>query len=132
MPIITWIEEYSTGNELIDSQHKKWIEILNQSHDQMMSFGKKDHQQIGRDILSNIIDYTRFHFDCEEKWMQEAGYKEIGHHSQLHKDFIARIERIEGDFQAGNPMLNSELIKLIENWLVHHILNEDTKINGRE
>ena len=127
MPLIQWEEAFSVGNEEIDAQHQKWIDIYNDAHDKMIAVGKKDHRRIGSETLAQMLDYARQHFEFEEAWMSEINYPDRSAHKELHWDFLKQMEQIQAQFNQGNPMLNSELIKLIENWLLDHILKEDRK-----
>lgn len=127
MPHIVWTEEFSVGNEKIDAQHKKWVDIYNDAHDKMLG-GKSNYRRIATDSLKQILEYTHYHFESEENWMREIGYEKFEDHRAIHEDFLKKVERIRQDFENNQPMLNSELIKLMENWLTYHILNEDKKI----
>ncbi len=131
MPRIIWDDNFSVGNDTIDSQHKKWINIFNKAHDRMMAPKKDEYKQIGVEALDEMLAYCRHHLASEEKWMEEISYHDIDHHRSLHKDLFAMIDRITLEIHEGRQILNSEIIKMIENWLVEHILVEDKKITSR-
>ena len=128
MPKIQWCDEYSVGNQQVDDQHKKWIEIYNTAHEKMMSADEKVFGSSGVDALQDVIDYTRYHFNSEEKLMEALGFDELAYHKNLHINFVAQIEKTMEEIKSGTLVLNSEIIKTIKNWLIHHILNEDQKI----
>ena len=128
MPEIEWSDKFSVGNEEIDNQHKKWIEIYNKAHCRMMEYDKVvDKRSIGKDALKEMIEYTRFHFDFEEKFLAKIGFIEIAEHKDHHRDFVRKLDRFALQIHEGVFILNSEIIKVIENWLVYHILSEDQK-----
>ena len=53
-----WIPEYNTGIDVIDDQHKRILDYINEIDDVSV---KTDRARI-RQILDNIIDYTQSHF----------------------------------------------------------------------
>ena len=66
-----WVQDYNTGIDVIDDQHKRILDFINQIDDVS---DQKDRAQI-KQILDNIIDYTQSHFTFEESLQEEAGYK---------------------------------------------------------
>ncbi len=128
MPIIQWSEKFSISNPEIDTQHKEWLAIYNKAHDRMMGSNDTDFRSTGVDALGDMKDYTQYHFAREEAWMSSIGFPGLDQHKGLHRAFTLKIEGMIQDLQQGNHVLNSEIIKGIENWLTHHILNEDQKI----
>lgn len=127
MELFQWKNELSVGNKEIDSQHQKWFEILNDAHNKMLGHIKSNIGSIGPDALKKVIDYTKYHFLLEENYMTEIGFSDFDRHKNLHKDFIRKIDQVVLDLHRGEYVLNSEIIKIIENWLVEHILKEDQK-----
>lgn len=128
MPIIQWSEKFSTSNPDIDTQHKEWLTIYNKAHDRMMGSNDTDFRSTGIDALQEMKAYSLYHFAREEEWMTAIGYSGLESHKNLHKAFALEIEGVIQDLRKGNHVLNSEIIKRIENWLTHHILNEDQMI----
>ena len=126
--ITEWSDDYLIGIEMVDEQHKKWIEIYNEAHDRMMDDGLTvNKRDIGKDALKKMIEYGKFHFSFEEKFMEKIGFPEIEDHKKIHENFVQKLDSLALQLRQGIYVLNSEIIKLIENWLVDHILNEDRK-----
>jgi hemerythrin len=131
MPKIKWIEKFSVHNEKIDAQHKKWIEIFNIAHDRMMGKPFDDKAiSIGEAALIEMINYTKYHFSFEEEFMKKIGFPKIAEHQKCHQAFILKLDDLALQIHQGTFVLDSEIIKVIENWLVDHILNEDQKIKS--
>ncbi len=129
MTKIKWTEDFGIQNEEIDEQHKKWISIYNEAHDKMIGIVPVDKRDdIGKDALKKMIEYGKYHFSSEEKIMKEIGYSELETHKSIHRDFAKKLDNINLQMQQGIYILNSEIIKTIENWLIDHILTEDKKI----
>lgn len=128
MPIIEWTQDFNIGSSLVDSQHQKWIKIYNTAHDRMMQMDNDQFRHTGADAIEEMVAYSRYHFAAEEELMEKLGFDELKRHKALHRAFSDQVEKTRQDIRKGKHVLNSEVIKTIENWLVYHILNEDQKI----
>ena len=129
MPIVKWMNSFSVQNKMIDDQHKKWIEIYNKAHDRMMDIIPEDENLgIGEAALVEMIEYTKYHFSSEEDFMKKIGFPGYEEHRKIHEAFIRKLEAISSQMQEGTHILNSEILKVIENWLIDHILTEDPKL----
>lgn len=130
MPIIEWTEEFSVGHRELDEQHRVWLSIYNEAHDRMMDPDETRFQTTGMDALIRMRDYGRTHFAFEETYMEKMGYPDIENHKMIHDRFSREVDKFIHDLETGQYVLNSEVIKRIENWLVHHILKEDMKLKA--
>ncbi len=130
MPIIEWTKEFSIGNPELDEQHKKWFSIYNQAHDRMMDPNEENFITTGIDSLQEMKVYGEYHFSMEEEAMVAVGFPELERHKMMHRSFSRDIEGMIQELESGNHVLNSEVIKRIENWLRNHILKEDQKFRG--
>ncbi|MBC8438337.1 MAG: hemerythrin family protein [Deltaproteobacteria bacterium] len=74
-----------------------------------------------------MIEYGKYHFPFEEKFMEEIGFAEVKDHKKKHKDFVQKMDHIALQMHQGDNVLNSEILKVIENWILDHILKEDQK-----
>ena len=127
MPKIVWSEDFSVGHLEIDGQHRKWIDIFNTAYDRMMNQSIEKLSTLGIDALEEMHQYATMHFEFEEAYMKRIGYPDLASHIAIHNAFKGKLERIRNDYQNNIRPLNSEIMKLIENWLVNHILSEDQK-----
>lgn len=130
MSHIEWNDSFSIDNAEIDAQHQKWIAIHNSLHAILLEGDIASLQQAAINTLQEMLEYMRHHFAYEEEYMGRIGYPGIREHWRLHKDFDNQVYGFLRDAQRGNvPILNSELVKIIKNWLIHHILVEDRKFS---
>jgi len=128
MAKIKWLEDFSVGNQEIDNQHKKWIEIYNKAHDKMMgNILIENKSNIGKDALKEMIEYGKYHFASEEDFMEKIKYQGIEKHKEIHKNLVQKLNDLDKQIQQGTYILNTEIMKIIENWIVDHIINEDQK-----
>ena len=127
MSQITWDDSYSVNNDAIDAQHKQWIAIYNRLDQTMLSGSLADLAQVREEILQAMMEYASYHFRQEEEYMKEIGYPDIVAHKRIHTDFDDRLYNYNRMIRNGELVLNSELISIIKNWLLDHILKTDMK-----
>ena len=124
-----FVEEYETGIDIIDREHRLLFEIVERANNLVRSFsGEEDYDKI-ENILRELKDYTVFHFRDEEEYMQSIDYEGYDSQKRAHEAFIARIDEIDMQKIEGDPKtyLNS-LLAFLLGWLVNHILQSDKKI----
>jgi len=125
MAFFEWTDELSIGIELIDSQHKMLISIINEFHN---SIKNKGGDEAIFKAVGNLINYVGIHFSAEEKLMQEHNYPQLGLHRQIHKrlteDVISYAEKLE----AGQKILSLDMAIFLKGWLENHIAQTDKKI----
>ncbi len=129
MGSIQWDSAWNIGHGEIDGQHQRWVELFNELEDAFLSENAIDMSVVQRNTFKNILDYTRYHFACEEKHMQDSAFPEIAGHWRLHKEFDRTVYEKYRDFESGKLILTSELLSLIKNWLLRHIQVEDKKFS---
>lgn len=123
MPVLlVWNDQYSVQIPEIDQQHKKLFALINNLYDQIM----QGHAEEAIDsTLKALIDYTRIHFDFEERLMREGNYIHYAEHCAAHAELIRRIAEFDGKKLRGD--LGDELMAFLFDWLTVHILEEDMK-----
>ncbi len=119
MPII-WDTKLETGIEVIDAQHQRIVEYINDLEIAKMKLDKK----MVNDIIEQLIDYTQSHFGFEEEMLEEAGYKFLKPHKKVHELFIRRVTDFTMRAAKGEDIVD-ELHSMLSKWLVNHIANED-------
>lgn len=122
MSIITWSDELSVGVEAFDSQHKRLVALINELHD-AMSAGKGS--TVLRKILSDLADYTVYHFRAEEAVLAKYEYPGYRSHRDDHDDLARQVLDFKDRFEAGKAVLSMELMKFLTEWLTNHILGAD-------
>lgn len=120
-----WVPEYNTGIDVIDDQHKRILDYINEINSMV---GNTDHEKI-KNILNHIIDYTQSHFTFEESLQEEADYKYRVPHKRVHDLFIKRIESYQDRFEMGQA-IESELHEVLSKWLINHIQHDDADYVG--
>lgn len=124
--MIEWRDEFSVGNDDIDTQHKKLFQIAGKAYtllkDDLMT--DKYDQIIG--ILQELKDYTVYHFSFEEEYMKSIGYKKLLSHKVLHDDFVERINNVNlNALDENQSKYIMETLDFIVSWIGEHILGND-------
>ncbi|WP_269915258.1 bacteriohemerythrin [Acinetobacter sp. HY1485] len=122
---MNWQPAYDTGIEVIDDQHKRILDYINEIEDVRTSH---DRQKI-KEVLDNIIDYTQSHFTFEESLQEEAQYKYCVPHKRVHDLFIKKIENYRDRFLMGQE-IEEELHQVLTKWLINHIQHDDEDYVG--
>lgn len=120
MTHIKWSSELNTGIKVIDSQHHRIVEYINELHDVQSSHSLKDIEK----ILQELVDYTLSHFAFEESLMEEAGYQFITGHKSVHEMFKRRISDFMQRLSMGED-ITEELLSVLKSWLLNHIRSDD-------
>jgi len=121
---LTWRNELDTGIEVIDSQHRRIVELINQLHE----IQGQEREVIGV-VIEGLIDYTVSHFAFEESLMEEAGYQFGRAHKRIHDLFVKRVLDCRERYSAGEDVAG-ELQELLSRWLFSHIKEEDAGYVG--
>ena len=120
-----WIPEYNTGIDVIDDQHKRILDYINE----IVEINDGTDRARVKQILDNIIDYTQSHFTFEESLQEEAGYQYRVPHKRVHDLFIKKIETYRDRFEMGQS-IEGELHEVLSQWLINHIQRDDTDYVG--
>ena len=122
LPLIIWNETIEIGIQSMDSQHQRWIGLMNELYDAMRT--GKAKAVVGR-TLTSMLEYTQTHFTSEEKLIATYDYPEFKDHKQVHKEFIERIEGLSHRQQSHDDALTSEVMNFLKEWLINHIQSVD-------
>lgn len=126
MDKLQWDESLSVGIDLIDDQHKKWIDQFNDAADVVST-----HQgpaQITK-TLGFLVDYTEAHFSTEEKHMSESGYGDRELHKAKHDELRETLATLVQDFEedGATSALVDSIDTFLRNWLIKHIQEVDRR-----
>ena len=125
---IAWDDSIITGIPAIDEDHKKLVDMLNDLF--AACFAAQGPAVLGN-ILDQLLDYTKYHFEREEKMLEEANYERLEAHRGEHKRMVAQVEKIRNDFQSGATHdLSNDTLRFLSRWLTDHIQAEDREFRS--
>lgn len=122
MAFLEWSEELSTGVSVIDSQHA-WLMVLLNGISDAVKTGQPE-QRI-QALLEELIAFTRYHFDSEERLMHQYGYAETLIHQQAHRKLLEDLLSIQRHFESASLMLTLQALK---DWLIKHVTESDRRL----
>lgn len=122
-------EEYYTGIEQVDKDHKRLFEIIEEADNVIKNEYIPDKFDNIVQLLEQLTEYTKFHFANEEKYMEEIGYPGLEAQKRAHEGFVDKLEQIEiGGYDENQQEILIELMDFLFSWLVNHILKADKLI----
>ncbi len=122
-----WKDEYSVGITHIDQDHKKLITLLNQfaiAYDYAMS------ETFEKEALDELVSYTKYHFEREEKLMSENDYPDFEAHKAQHQNMIDEVNSFVALYQEKGHDSLSEIVDFLKAWLINHINGTDKKYSS--
>ena len=125
MSYFPWSEEYSVHLRVIDNDHKDLVSTVNVLHEAI-----RDGAPSGRigQIISNLVKYVETHFSREEKLMETYCYPDLARHKRIHRHLSRTVYAIQVIFASKPKKIDPiKLLTFLREWLIHHILEEDTK-----
>lgn len=121
-----WKSEYEIGIELIDEQHKELFRIANSAYELLNNEYILDKFDKIMDLVEKLKDYCVYHFESEERYQLEIGYKKYFSHKVEHNDFIEKFKKLENDHIDRNQEKFIEgLLSFFVEWITDHILEKD-------
>jgi hemerythrin-like metal-binding protein len=125
MPILTWSKELSVGFKAIDDDHKKLIALFNDAHEAAKGTASREFVE---KLLTELIEYTHWHFDHEEGLMEEHGYDKIEKHKLEHRELAENASMLYAQYLAGDDTVPEVLLPFLRNWLTAHIMGADRRL----
>lgn len=120
MSFWTWDESLSVGVDIIDGQHRRIVDYINDLH----AAHKGQNRDKVSQVLMGLVDYTITHFSFEEELMSKAGYPLSDSHKKVHASFIAHLNTYIEQHEKGRDVTR-KLLSELQLWLTNHIKNED-------
>jgi hemerythrin-like metal-binding protein len=125
MRVCEWNNDYSVGIAELDKHHHQLFEILNELFT-LMAEGAEDKAIIK--VINELLDYTHYHFDEEERIMEKMGYPDLEMHRQLHQELINQLKGFYNEAEHGMAIFVATKIANVGlEWLKNHILLVDHK-----
>ncbi|HJP17779.1 MAG TPA: bacteriohemerythrin [Nitrospinota bacterium] len=114
---------FSVGVPEMDQHHKKIFYYVNEIYRQVRAnkIGEVKH------TLDELVKFTTFHFNEEEKLQQQYGYPDYPNHKPIHVKLLNQVSNYQKDFLSGRLKDPFELLKFVRDWLVNHIQKQDKK-----
>lgn len=125
--MILWDKKYEIGVRSIDEQHQNLVRLINK-----VELLLQDAEQ-GIDIYDDLLavvteikEYTVYHFRYEEKLFHQFHYEFEEEHKKEHDDLIQAVENLDLSGMDENQLeFGKGLVKFLVSWLFRHIGGSD-------
>lgn len=122
---MTWDDKYVIGNARIDSEHQLFLGLISSFSDRLDHGGSIE--ELSRTLLE-IEKYADFHFTSEENMMEDCGYPERGHHSQLHAQLLSSLRNKRHNLLSEGTSSAQAAFDFMFQWFALHTSQEDKKL----
>ncbi len=122
--LIKWGQQYMLGITSIDDQHKKLVTLINELY---RNFGSKANKTVTNKVLTELVEYTQYHFGFEEDIFHQIHYSDTINHIDQHKKFVSQVSEFYNKFRTDKEILSMDIVDFLKNWLLKHILITDRK-----
>ncbi len=124
MALIEWNDSLLIGVEEVDRQHQHLVQVLNRLHHAMQMGGKSPDVVC---VMQDLVSYTKYHFETEERLMAAAGFPELASHRLKHQAMVAKVGEFSEEVMAGKSTVTMRLMPFLKDWLAKHILETDNR-----
>ena len=119
MAYVVWKKFYSVNDPLLDAEHKQIIENISELYTAMN--GPTDGEATRR-VLDRLVQYTRDHFEHEEKVMKAVGFPNFDAHKALHDNMRQRTIGLRTHLSLVTAR---DMLAFLKDWWLNHIQGED-------
>nr|CRH05358.1 putative Bacteriohemerythrin [Candidatus Magnetococcus massalia] len=121
--LIEWTPALSVGNEVIDKEHQILLEMINRLY---AATFMNTSDSLAEKIVNELIDYTHTHFNHEETFLKEQGYKGLEQHRIIHNELVRQVIDFKFAIKSGTVKTSgNELEKFLRSWMIKHIQGHD-------
>ncbi|MCL2440946.1 MAG: bacteriohemerythrin [Treponema sp.] len=118
--LITWSNQLSCGITLIDEQHKRLVELVNEMFDHVTGNDVQEHDYFNR-VIQETVKYIKIHFTTEEKILLVTEYRGYIEHKKEHERFIKAVLENIRDYETGRRITLSTFTRFLKDWILSHI-----------
>jgi len=127
MKDIEWSYVLSVGNDEIDDDHHKLIDLFNMLNH---SVTEGDDPEYLAAVLDELINCTIWHFSHEERLMVKYSYEGLAEHREEHLALIKSAKELQQKILYAGNLVPDEDLEFLESWLTEHILSTDMKLGS--
>ena len=122
-------DEYLTGIEQIDNEHRVLFEIAEEIYQLCVNEFVPDKYDHITNLIQRLKDYSAMHFKNEEDYMESIQYKRMFTQKIQHDNFIRKLDNMDLEIVDQNQeQIIKDLLKFVTDWLIAHILETDKRI----
>ncbi len=117
-----WKDKYTVNITVIDEQHKKFLNIINELK---LIINSNSCEEKVSEIFFKLAYLIDHYFIKEEIYFNDLKYPNFEQHKAAHNQFVERIIQFQKDVENNKPNLCLEIYQYLEKWFDEHILKYD-------
>jgi len=117
-----WDDSFSIHVARMDDHHKRLFEIADAITEHLHNSSERESLSSAFDAL---VDYTRYHFEAEERLMVLCSYPHADEHSKRHEELIQQVVEYKEQALGGDLPGKVSFLKFMDRWMIRHILTDD-------
>ena len=125
---IRWRSEWESGYPEIDVQHRELLELANGLIE--LSLAAVSPQQVVEQ-LDRLLQHVVFHFEQEERILDEAGYEGALRHTGVHRALVTKAMNVKEEFVRGDLKPSAFFSFVVDDVVIGHMVKEDMKFFPR-
>lgn len=122
MEKLKWNNEWNSGNEEIDMEHRELLVLLNDLI--KVAIIEMDFEK-SLDKLDILIDKAVKHFDREEEILINMGYEDYDKHCKIHKNLIGKVFQLKQCYQNRELNPAAFFSFIADDVIMGHLISED-------
>lgn len=121
---LTLRENFRTGIDSIDDQHRELIEWYNDIEKAVATDAPQSERVAA---LQGLVNAARRHFRYEENLLEVNDYPELDRHRDEHTVLLKQIEDWCKRLHDGELNLTRDTMRLVREWLLDHMVDSDLR-----
>jgi hemerythrin len=127
--LVTWSRIFKFGIQIIDDQHKEFIDLVNDMYYHATGNKEQEHEYFNK-VIKKVEQYLKTHFETEENLMRAIHYPGYAEHKKRHDSFILNLHDNIRNFNAEKRYNLLSLTIFLKNWVLSHIGVMDKQYNS--
>ncbi|MCX7628184.1 MAG: bacteriohemerythrin [Methylophilaceae bacterium] len=124
---LKWEQCYRLGEALLDSQHKRLLDLCQETLECAALKDKRIARLQFRLILNDMMKYATEHFATEERLLEHYHYPQLEQHKSEHLQYFAKLTELL--MSAPNGIIDMEEISRFNyDWWTQHIQESDAQL----
>jgi hemerythrin len=125
MTALPWKDEYNVNVAVMDTQHRRLAELVGNLHTAIQT--KQTGKEL-REVLGELIAFTRLHFATEEELMLTYEYPDYPAHLAEHKLVLSQMSDLATSFGDEAAVSFDADADIAEDWVYKHLLERDAPL----
>lgn len=123
-----WSEDFASGNEGIDREHRELIERVNELF--LIDFAGMsgpDAARLASRLSADLCELIAKHFESEENTLRSLGYGELDGHAASHAEALRSAKALVEVIGSGTVAVSDAIYTIYKEIILGHMLVEDVK-----